>query len=112
MVKQFSYTQLQVLDKASNEYAKAQDLIAEFELLLTEMLTKKIMLSEEQSLTFEHVLFFVWEWIAFHHTVGPKKIDVELPCASTCGLHLTLPTVDIKRKLVIAVNFGGGFGKV
>ena len=28
MVKQFSYTQLQVLEKGSNEYSKAQDLIA------------------------------------------------------------------------------------
>ena len=38
--------------------------------------------------------------------------DVSLPSVNTCGLHLTLPTVDIQGKLVIAVNFGGGFGKI
>ena len=37
MVKQFSYTQLQVLEKGSNEYSKAQDLIAAFELPLSEI---------------------------------------------------------------------------
>ena len=37
MVKQLSYTQLQVLEKGSNEHSKAQDLIAEFELLLSEI---------------------------------------------------------------------------
>ena len=36
MVKQFSYTQLQVLEIGSNEYSKAQDAIPEFELLLSE----------------------------------------------------------------------------
>ena len=37
MVKQFSYTQLQALEKESDEYSKAQDLIDEFELLLSEI---------------------------------------------------------------------------
>ena len=37
MVKQFSYTQLQVLEIGSNEYFKAQDLRVEFELLLSEI---------------------------------------------------------------------------
>ena len=37
MVEQFSYSQLQVLEKGSNEYSKAQDLTAEFELLLSEI---------------------------------------------------------------------------
>ena len=37
MVKQFSYTQLQVLEKVSNEYSKVQDLIPEFEQLLSKI---------------------------------------------------------------------------
>ena len=31
------------------------------------------MLSKEQALMFEHVLFFVRKWIAFYYTVLPKK---------------------------------------
>ena len=117
MVKQFSYTQLQVLEKGSNEYSKAQDLIAEFELLLSEIESKEIMLSEEQPLTFEHVLFFCTGMGHIPPYGLTQKIEVEfkdvsLSSANTCGLHLTLPTVDIKGKLVIAVNFGVDFGKI
>ena len=75
------------------------------------------MLSEEQPLTFEHVLFFCTGMdrippYGFTQKIEVEFKDVSLPCANTCGLHLTLPTVDIKGKLVIAVNFGGNFGKI
>ena len=75
------------------------------------------MLSEEQPLTFEHVLFFCTGMDRIPPYGSTQKTEVEfkdvsLPWASTCGLNLTLPTVNIKRKLVIAVNFGGGFGKI
>ena len=75
------------------------------------------MVSEEQPLTFQPVLFFCTEMDRIPPYGLTQKIEVEfkdvpLPWASTCGLHLILPTVDIKRKLVIAVNFGGDFGKI
>ena len=95
MVKQFSYNQLQVPEKGSNEYCKAQDLIDQF----------------------EHVLVFCTGMdrippYGLNQKIEVEFKDVSLPCANTCGLHLTLATVDIKGKLVIAVNFGGGFGKI
>ena len=116
MVKQFSYTQLQVLEKGSHEYSEFE-LIAEFELLLSEIESKEIMLSEEQPLAFEQLLFFCMGMDRIPPYGLTQKIEVEfknvsLPCANTCALHLTLPTVDIKGKLVIVVNFGGGFGKI
>ena len=92
MVKQFSYTKLQ--EKGSNEYSKAQDLIAKFELLPSEIESKEIMLSEEQPLTFEHVLFFCMGMDRIPQCGLTQKTEVEfknvsLPCANTCGLHLT-----------------------
>ena len=75
------------------------------------------MLSEEQPLTFEHVLSFCtgMDRIPPYGCTQKTEVefkDVSLLWARICGLHLTLPTVDIKRKLVIAVNFGGDFGKI
>ena len=95
MVKQFSYTQREVLEKRSNEYSKAQDLIGEFGLLLSEIEPNEIMLSEEQHLTFKHVLFFSTGMDHIPPYGFTKKIEVEfkdvsLPCANTCELHLTL----------------------
>ena len=85
-------------------------MIAEFELLLPEIEAKEIMLSEEQLLTFEHVLLFCTGMDRIPPYCLTQKIevvfkDVSLPCANTCGLHLTLATVDIKGKWAIAVNF-------
>ena len=75
------------------------------------------MLSVEKPLMFEHELFFRMGMDCILPYRLAQKIEVEfkgvsLPCESTGGLHLTIPTVDIKRKLVIAVNFGGCFGKI
>ena len=66
---------------------------------------------------FEHVLFFCAGMDRILPYRLTQKIEVEfkgvsLPCESTGGLHLTIQTVDIKRKLVIAVNFSGCFGKI
>ena len=65
---------MQVLEKGSNEYYKAQDLIAKFELLLSEIKAKEIMLSEEQPLTFEtsrHAIF--------------QEYSVSVPSALQCS---------------------------
>ena len=58
------------------------------------------MLSEEQPLTFEHVLFFCTGMDRKPPYGLAKKTELEfkdgsLPCASTCGLHLILQNVNI-----------------
>ena len=92
-------------------------MIAESELLLSQIEAKDIMLSVEQPLIFKHFLFFftgmdcIWPY-GLTQKIEVEFKDVSFPCANTCGIHLKLPIVDIKGRLVIAVKFDGAFGKI
>ena len=113
----FSYVQLGQYEESSNDYTNLQESIVEFELLMSEIESKQVMLSKNEVVRFDHLLLFCTGVDRLPPYGFQKLIDVEfknvsLPSASTCGLQLTMPISDLRKKLITAIKFGGGFGVV
>lgn len=124
MMNLFSYPQKDSLPNGSNELEKIIAAITEFEMLLSEIESNIVYLSPGNLMTFNHLLFFCTGVDKIPPYGFEKLIEVtfegnKLPRASTCCLEVTFPLplqdnehMPLKDKLIIAINYGGGFGDI
>ena len=116
MTQLITYPQAEKVLSGSNDCARFQDAVTEFELLLAALESKEIK-NETGVLTFPDLLYFITgsDRVPPH---GFEKLidicfdDISLPTAYTCGLSAVFPYTGMKDAFIIALKFGGGFGSI
>lgn len=114
----FLYPQVKEFESGSNGELSLRNSVADFELFLLNVGNGDIKLEEERQLSYCDILYFVTGCDRIPSYGFPKPIevffsdDITLATASTCGLILTLPKINMDQSLVKSIKFGGGFGTI
>eukprot|EP00111_Clytia_hemisphaerica_P000303 TCONS_00000779-protein len=119
-ISQIEYPQNKIgaVEVGSNLENEVRRGVADFELILLNIGQGKVFLEPGTALRYTDLLYFITGCDRIPSWGLPKKIEVDfdptttLPHTHTCGSLLHLPFRVTESQMVVAINFGGGFGKI